>query len=71
VGGSSPTGGTSTRVHDFDQGLLVLDIVDGDTNELMWRGTAKDAVDLSWSQQKKTAKITEAVQKMLSQFPPK
>ena len=68
---SGSSGRTRTRAYDFDQGLLVLDIVDADTNELMWRGRAKDAVALSWSQQKKTAKITEAVQKMLSQFPPK
>ena len=64
-------GGTRTRVYDFDQGLLVLDIVDPQTKKLIWRGTAKDAVDLSWSQQRKTAKISEAVQKMLSRFPPK
>ena len=49
----------------------MLDIVDPETKKLMWRGTAKDAVDLSWSQQRKTAKISEAVQKMLSQFAPK
>ena len=71
LGSSSYAGGTRTRVYDFDQGLLVLDIVDADTKKLMWRGTAKDAVDLSWSQQRKTAKISEAVRKMLSQFPPK
>ncbi len=71
LGSSSYTGGTRTRVYDFDQGLLVLDIVDPQTKKLIWRGTAKDAVDLSWSQQRKTAKISEAVQKMLSRFPPK
>lgn len=70
--GSIPsTGRTRTRVHDFDQGLLVLHIVDPETKKLMWRGTAEDAVDLRWSQERKTAKISEAVQKMLSQFPPK
>lgn len=71
LSGSASYGRTRTRAYDFDQGLLVLDIVDADTNKLMWRGRAKDAVDLSWSEQKKTAKISEAVQKMLSQFPPK
>jgi len=38
-----------------------LDIVDPQTKKLIWRGTAKDAVNLSWSQQRKTAKISEAV----------
>lgn len=71
LGGSSSTGGTRTRVYDFDQGLLVLHIVDPQTKKLMWRGRAKDAVDVSWSERKKTAKISEAIQKMLSQFPPK
>lgn len=60
-----------SRAHEFDQGLLVVDIVDAGTKKLMWRGTAKDAVDLSWGEQKKAARIDEAVQKLLSKFPPK
>ena len=38
-------GGRQIDVYQFTQGTLVVDIVDAETNTLIWRGTATDTVD--------------------------
>lgn len=50
-------------------GTLVVDIIDGSTKELIWRGTATDT--LSNSSDKNSKKIENAVAKMFKKFPPK
>lgn len=65
------TFGSPTRsVYQYDQGTLILDIVDPNTRKLLWRGSATDEVNLSSSPEKKREKIFEAVNKILEQFPP-
>ncbi len=61
---------TETHVYQYEEGTLLLDIVDPLTNKLIWRGTAKAEVDPNQSSEKKEAKINKAVQKLLSKFPP-
>lgn len=54
-------------VESYGVGTLVVDIVDAETDELVWRGTATDAVD---GPRQAASKIDEAVEKILSAFPP-
>lgn len=54
-------------VHAYQEGTLIIDIVDAKSNTLVWRGTASGAVN-SPSQAEK--KIDEAVRKILAEFPP-
>jgi hypothetical protein len=62
----------STQIHtyDYDEGTLILDFVDAGTRELLWRGTAKDQVNLSAAPEKKQKKVNEAVRRILDRFPP-
>lgn len=60
-----------TYAYDSDEASLILDFVHPETQRRIWRGTAQAAVDSSWSQRKKTAKINKAVRRMLKRFPPK
>jgi len=58
--------GTYTTVREFQQGTLVLDFVDAQSNELVWRGWAKGEVNDSVSKEK----IDDTIAKILSKYPP-
>jgi hypothetical protein len=49
-------------------GTLVVDIDDGKTKQLLWRGAAKGT--LSDKPEKNSQKIDKAVTKMFKQYPP-
>ncbi len=60
---------TDTYVFQYEEGTLLVDIVDPRTKKMIWRGTAKAEVDVSQSPEKKEAKINKAVHKLLEHFP--
>ena len=62
--------GYGTEVRTYDEGTLVLDVIDPVAKTLLWRGTAKSAVDPDRTPEEREAKIREAVQKLLADFPP-
>jgi hypothetical protein len=64
-------GGTSTYVTEYQQGSLIIDIVDVKTNELVWRGVAQAEVYPQADQDYRNRQIETAVNKILGQFPPK
>jgi hypothetical protein len=65
-----PRGMSETYVYQYDEGTLVLDIADAQSNELIWRGSATDEVNFSSSPEQKQQGIDEAVDRMLADFPP-
>ncbi len=58
---------TETDANLKRQGTLMVDVVDPETNKLMWRGTARDTID---DRKKAEKKVQKAVNKLLSKFPP-
>lgn len=61
----SDTGGTQVR--SYKEGTLVIDIVDAESNKLVWSGWISDiAVDV----QAMRRKVPKAVRRILEQFPP-
>jgi len=63
--------GTETYVRQYDEGTLILDIVDSRSQQLTWRGTAQAEVHADRTPEERTARIQEAVDRMLAQFPPR
>jgi hypothetical protein len=58
------------RVVEYEAGTLVLDIVDGRTNRVIWRGWAQDTVERILNNEDRMARqIDEAVRRMLARFP--
>ena len=49
---------------------LVVDFVDPREKDLIWRGTASGSVDPHRTPEERTARVQEAVWKMLDQYPP-
>jgi len=62
-------GSTYVNVREIPVGSLVVDLVDAEKNELVWRGMASDT--LSEKTQKNEKKVKKAVSKMFHRFPPK
>ena len=62
--------GAEPMVTEYDEGTLILDVVDGESRELAWRGVAQARVSLNSSPDERGRRINEAVGKILSNFPP-
>ncbi len=61
---------TETRVRDYEEGQLTLDVIDPGSRQLIWRGVAKRRLPETSTPEKRTAFIQEAVQETLKDFPP-
>ena len=59
-------GGGYTTVNTYNEGTLIIDIVDYEQNQLIWRGWATSAVD----REPDDDDITFVVEKILRTFPP-
>jgi hypothetical protein len=62
-------GSTYVNVREIPVGTLVVDLVDAEKNELVWRGMASDTI--SDKPKKREKRIRRAVSKMFHRFPPK
>lgn len=59
------------EVYQYEEGTLIIDLLDGKKQNIIWRGVAKGVVDWKGTTGGQTGMINEAVQKVLAQFPPK
>jgi hypothetical protein len=59
-----------TSVANYDEGTLILDIMNSKTKKIMWRGTASAELFQESTPEKRSEAIREAVERMLEQFPP-
>jgi len=63
-------GGYETTVREYDEGILVIDFIDADSNELVWRGIGTRRLRQYANPQEVTREVNETVDKILAQFPP-
>ena len=65
-------GAVHTNVYQtrYEEGTLIIDILNSEGKKLIWRGIAKGTVDRQDNPEKKTKRINEAVKKILDRFPP-
>ncbi len=67
-----PTGGYRRMdVHQYEEGTLIIDIVDVKRKELVWRGMATDVVKGYTDPQKVQRNLDSIVERILKEFPPK
>lgn len=67
--GSPGWADTTTTVTNQKVGMLVVDIFNGNSKDLMWRGSAMD--DVSKKADKNTENLDKDIDKMFKNFPPK
>jgi hypothetical protein len=70
--GGGWAGGTSTtQVRDIVVGTLVIDLADAAKNQLVWRGMGVKEVNTQANPEKRDKSITNAVNKIFKNYPPK
>ena len=70
--GGGWAGGTSTtQVRDILVGTLVIDLADAKKGELAWRGMGVKEVDTQAKPEKRDKSISNAVNKIFKNYPPK
>jgi hypothetical protein len=57
-------------IREFEEGLLVIDFVDPETDRLLWRGKVKDILRFQESPETRSRRIQKAVSAVLERFPP-
>jgi len=70
-GGGWGGGTTSTQVRDILIGTLVIDIADASKKNMVWRGMGTKEVDTTAKPEKRDKSITNAVNKIFKNYPPK
>lgn len=63
-------GGRDIDVYEYEEGSLVIDVIDPGQSTLVWRGTASKAVDRTWTPEERDEEVREAVKTLLAEFPP-
>jgi hypothetical protein len=63
-------GGTQTVVDQYDLGTLLVDFIDPGTNNVIWRGTAESRLQELKTPEEREARVKDAVERLLNQFPP-
>jgi hypothetical protein len=71
-GWGGPSAGTSTTtVREYETGTLIIDIVDGGKDELVWRGSGMTRLSKTTTPKKSDKVVAEVVREILKKFPPK
>jgi Domain of unknown function (DUF4136) len=70
-GGGWAGGTTTTSVRDILIGTLVIDLADAKKNQVVWRGMGVKEVDTQNKPEKRDKSITNAVNKIFKNYPPK
>ena len=70
-GGGWGSTSSTTTVRDILVGTMVIDIADAKKNQIAWRGMGVKEVNTTASPEKRDKSISEAVKKILKNYPPK
>ena len=62
--------GTGNSVREYEEGALVIDLLDPATGDLLWRGTGTQRYREYTDPEKTSRDIDLLVEKILDQFPP-
>ena len=58
-------------VYEYEEGSIVIDFVDSDTNELIYRSKVSAIISRNIDFEQRRKNIQKAVRKILENFPPK
>jgi hypothetical protein len=62
--------GTTTTVTEYQEGTLLIDVIDPASKELIWRGSGQARVRDWGTPEDREKRISEAVHEILESFPP-
>ncbi|WP_051215914.1 DUF4136 domain-containing protein [Ferrimonas futtsuensis] len=59
-----------TRVREYKEGTLVVDIIDAKTKQLLWRGSGTDTLKKNLTPEKRTEQVQKVVSAIFEGYPP-
>jgi len=62
---------TTSEVHNYREGTIILELVDSRSNQLVWQGSAEGALTRQDDPKDAQEQINRAVRDLLDKFPPK
>ena len=62
---------SEAAVRQYEEGTLILDVVDSRAQSLVWRGSAQARVRENVEPRERAHRIEEAVERILARFPPR
>lgn len=68
--GAYSPGRTETYVSEYEEGTLLVDLIEPSKKELIWRGAGQARVNRSSSPEDRKKRIREVVEKVLAAYPP-
>ncbi|WP_299495258.1 DUF4136 domain-containing protein [uncultured Shewanella sp.] len=71
MGPGSVVTSSPARITPYQEGKLIIDIVDRKSNQIIWQSTATAKIDNNMTPEEKQSKLNETITKMLASFPPK
>jgi hypothetical protein len=61
---------TGGRVNEYDEALIVIDIINAKDNDLLWRGKSTSRMSQHSTPEKTTKSVNKIIEKIMAQFPP-
>ena len=61
---------STSQVHSYREGTIVLEVVDSKSNQLVWQGAAEGALTNLDTPEEAQEQIAKAVRELLANFPP-
>jgi hypothetical protein len=68
--GGMGMGSSTTYVNEWDEGTLIIDIIDAKRNELMWRGSAEAELKKNQDATEGQQALNDILVRLLAPFPP-
>lgn len=68
--GRTYAGYSETYVREYEEGTLLIDLIDPARNELIWRGSGQARVQQASTPEEREKRVREVVGKVLAGFPP-
>jgi hypothetical protein len=62
--------GSTPTTYTYEEGTLIIDFIDSESLQMVWRGEAKGVLDPNLSPERLDQVTNEAVQRILQNFPP-
>ncbi len=68
---NAPQPTSKTYVNEWEEGTLIIDIVDANTKQLVWRTTGMALIEDEKAPEEEQAGFNSVIAKMMQDFPPK
>jgi hypothetical protein len=63
--------GTTTTVREYQEGTLLIDVIDPSSKQLIWRGSGQSRINQYSTPADREQRVNEAVKQILEKFPPR